>query len=352
MGMIPVKCPNCGADIQLDDSREFGFCNYCGTKVIQEKVVVEHRGTVSLDQSNKLINLEKRIIDEMADVTVGTDVINKMCEEILEINPEHAIARFVSSLIYAANFVLEKNDGTLSATMIAITYQGVHEKWVKCVKYIKDNISDNEKQDYYFYALDNYHTCPLRFPASSYYFWADKYKDENNEDYYCSFLTTIEKNIERDIKCTSCNIPDVSLLYEGYSLLSILYPKFANRYNEKAKEYKTKYPNAKRVDKLYETSNSSVSQESSSGCYVATAVYGSYDCPEVWTLRRYRDNQLAKTWYGRLFIHTYYAISPTLVRWFGNTQWFKNMWKPKLDKMVDRLQKEGVENTPYQDRNW
>ena len=30
-------------------------------------------------------------------------------------------------------------------------------------------------------------------------------------------------------------------------------------------------------------------ETSSGGCYVATAVYGSYDCPEVWVLRRYRD---------------------------------------------------------------
>lgn len=56
------------------------------------------------------------------------------------------------------------------------------------------------------------------------------------------------------------------------------------------------------------------------GCYVATCVYGSYDCPQVWTLRRYRDYTLAETWYGRAFIHTYYAISPTIVRWFGTTQ--------------------------------
>lgn len=89
-----------------------------------------------------------------------------------------------------------------------------------------------------------------------------------------------------------------------------------------------------------------------SGCYVATAVYGSYDCPEVWTLRRFRDYQLAKTWCGRLFVHTYYAISPTLVKWFGNTEWFKNIFKPILDKMIDILQEKGVENTPYQDRNW
>lgn len=88
------------------------------------------------------------------------------------------------------------------------------------------------------------------------------------------------------------------------------------------------------------------------GCYVATAVYGSYDCPQVWTLRRYRDNTLSKTWYGRTFIHIYYAISPTLVKWFGETEWFKNMWKPKLDRMVERLNQEGVEDTPYHDRTW
>ncbi|MBR5478729.1 MAG: ankyrin repeat domain-containing protein [Clostridia bacterium] len=90
----------------------------------------------------------------------------------------------------------------------------------------------------------------------------------------------------------------------------------------------------------------------SSGCYVATAVYGSYDCPQVWTLRRFRDFTLAKTWYGRAFIRTYYAISPTLVKWFGETNWFKKMWQGKLDRMVKKLQSQGVESTPYTDINW
>lgn len=67
----------------------------------------------------------------------------------------------------------------------------------------------------------------------------------------------------------------------------------------------------------------SESIDDSGPCYVATAVYGSYDCPQVWTLRRYRDYTLAETWYGRAFIRTYYAISPTLVKWFGHTEWFK-----------------------------
>lgn len=97
---------------------------------------------------------------------------------------------------------------------------------------------------------------------------------------------------------------------------------------------------------------SSASSASGGGCYIATSVYGSYNCPQVWTLRRFRDNTLASTWYGRVFIRTYYAISPTLVKWFGDTEWFKKLWRGKLDKMVDTLQKQGVESTPYQDRNW
>ena len=96
----------------------------------------------------------------------------------------------------------------------------------------------------------------------------------------------------------------------------------------------------------------SANSESGGGCYVATAVYGSYDCPQVWTLRRFRDNTLAETWYGRTFIRVYYAISPTLVKWFGKAAWFKNLWKPTLDHMVEKLNESGVEDTPYDDRVW
>lgn len=92
--------------------------------------------------------------------------------------------------------------------------------------------------------------------------------------------------------------------------------------------------------------------EEAGGCYIATAVYGSYDCPQVWTLRRYRDYTLAETWYGKAFIHTYYAISPMIVKWFGHTEWFKKMWQCRLDRMVKKLNDAGIENTPYEDRTW
>lgn len=107
----------------------------------------------------------------------------------------------------------------------------------------------------------------------------------------------------------------------------------------------------KELDPNYEIPSRPLSTPAK-GCYVATAVYGSYDCPQVWTLRRYRDYTLAQSWHGRAFIRTYYAISPTLVKWFGDTEWFKKMWKGKLDRMVENLQADGVESTPYEDRNW
>lgn len=93
-------------------------------------------------------------------------------------------------------------------------------------------------------------------------------------------------------------------------------------------------------------------QKASGGCYVATAVYGSYDCPQVWTLRRFRDDVLAGSWYGRAFIRTYYAVSPTLVKWFGHAAWFRRLWRPALDRMVRRLNDDGVADTAYQDRDW
>lgn len=91
------------------------------------------------------------------------------------------------------------------------------------------------------------------------------------------------------------------------------------------------------------------STSESSGCYVATAVYGSYNCPEVWTLRRFRDYSLARSWYGRVFIKLYYAVSPVLVRWFGDASWFKCFWRRRLDQLVLKLNERGFDNTPYQD---
>lgn len=87
----------------------------------------------------------------------------------------------------------------------------------------------------------------------------------------------------------------------------------------------------------------------SEGCYVATAVYGSYDCPQVWTLRRFRDYTLARSILGRSFIRFYYATSPIFVKWFKNTRWFNAVFRNLLDKFTAKLMESGYACTPYVD---
>ena len=88
---------------------------------------------------------------------------------------------------------------------------------------------------------------------------------------------------------------------------------------------------------------------SSEGCYIATAVYGGYDCPEVRVFRRYRDERLKKTAPGRAFIRAYYAVSPRLVRRFGDSPRFIRVWRRYLDGKLARLLKEGFGETEGRD---
>jgi len=85
------------------------------------------------------------------------------------------------------------------------------------------------------------------------------------------------------------------------------------------------------------------------GCYVATAIYGSYDCPEVWVLRRFRDESLSISPFGRAFVRTYYAISPTVVKRFGNKAWFNRFVKARLDSFVSNLAGRGFSSDLYID---
>ena len=32
--MVPLVCPNCGGTSDVDESREFAFCSYCGAKIM------------------------------------------------------------------------------------------------------------------------------------------------------------------------------------------------------------------------------------------------------------------------------------------------------------------------------
>jgi hypothetical protein len=50
------------------------------------------------------------------------------------------------------------------------------------------------------------------------------------------------------------------------------------------------------------------------GCFIATAIYSSYDSPEVLVLREFRNQYLLTNLAGKIFVKFYYKTSPYLAR--------------------------------------
>ena len=129
-------------------------------------------------------------------------------------------------------------------------------------------------------------------------------------------------------------------------------PFYPDAHDRKITVYPTSIQIKNNIDEIINDAskvNVKINKIKPQGCYIASSIYGSYDCPQVWTLRRFRDNTLAKSWYGRAFIKIYYTISPTLVKWFGHTKPFKRFWRKNLDKMVRFLNENGIKNDIYKD---
>lgn len=179
------------------------------------------------------------------------------------------------------------------------------------------------------------------------------------------YLAQNRYNVEKGLELAtqSCDKEEQILclesLAESYSLMYDSDYDRAEKYVMEAMSIGDAKPDLQNIlDRIKEAKNefrpyqgkNHPSTSSGEGCYIATSVYGSYDCPEVWTLRRYRDYCLTKSFAGRFFIKCYYAISPTVVKAFGNSHIFNRFWKVRLDKMVKHLQQDGYSSEKYYDK--
>ena len=110
MGFIALKCPSCGADISLDESRDFGFCQYCGTKVMRDIQVIEHRGSVEISHNGEIENLLMRaraLSDQGRTREAGV-----YYEKVLDLDAQNAEAkmglRLAESIITNPNVTIER----------------------------------------------------------------------------------------------------------------------------------------------------------------------------------------------------------------------------------------------------
>ncbi len=130
MGFIALKCPSCGAEIQMDSSREFGFCQYCGTKIVQDKMVVEHKGRVGVDHSDEIKNLLMRANEcmKMGD----TDNAERYYNRVLDMDFDNQIARNGMQKLYQIvkepNFRLSVTTGKFynKKAKVDVTIDGVN----------------------------------------------------------------------------------------------------------------------------------------------------------------------------------------------------------------------------------
>ena len=81
------------------------------------------------------------------------------------------------------------------------------------------------------------------------------------------------------------------------------------------------------------------------GCFIATAVYGSYDADQVRVLRKFRDKHLQNSTIGRGFVKLYYTVSPYIANLIMSNKRIKSFVKKgMLDPFVCKLIKKDNNN--------
>ncbi len=106
---------------------------------------------------------------------------------------------------------------------------------------------------------------------------------------------------------------------------------------EKLNSNKNSLKEIRKANDIHTTSSSSSSSSNSSGCYIATMVYGSYDAPEVLVLRDFRDRILLKSQIGKMFVNTYYKYSPKFVELTKDIKIVHTIFRNILDGFIELL---------------
>lgn len=89
-----------------------------------------------------------------------------------------------------------------------------------------------------------------------------------------------------------------------------------------------------RPEQVINLHNRSVVYEKPRGCFVATAVYGSDEAPEVVWLRDFRDQHLLPSPWGRWCVRAYYRYSPPLARWIAVSSRGRRIARVTLDSVI------------------
>jgi len=337
--MKQISCELCGSNQLLKQDGVY-VCQHCGTKYSAEEAkkmmvdgVVEVKGSVKVDSSDKLNNLYQ--IARRAKNDNNAESAVKYYDMILVEDPASWEATFYVVYFRALQCkIIEIQSAAISVNNCIDTV----------LTLIRDNVSEETEQEK---ALNEVASRVISISdmlfngAKNHYEGIDaqiraNYIQEYVNNAFASFQTLYSLGDSLEIyygeKKYACDLA-VLAWKSGVKSHNAVIPLLDNK--EPNKEEIRNY--ADKITKYDSSYQIPATPISSGGCYVATAVYGSYDCPQVWTLRCYRDDVLDKTWYGKTFIQFYYAVSPTIVKWFGKATWFNYIFRKMLDNIIEKL---------------
>ena len=352
MPLVKAQCTNCGAALEVDSSKEAAVCPYCNTPYIVEKAINNYTTNITNNIQAQNVTIVNRAEEKEFEID-GVELVKYIGHQTDVVIPDY-IRVIGEEAFHQRSFIkrVTLNKGLRSIGENAFAFCSELEKVT-----VEDDPDVDEKEQVGEIHFNAFFGCDkleeVILPARIVYLDDSAFSCcVNLKSITCLSNTAIfQGNVKAIMDCISLEHFYCENVYDeqGNDKVKIVYYPISPDDSSGMLPDSFFENNSKFIkeidDELYAPTRKS-------GCYIATCVYGSYDCPQVWTLRRYRDDTLGSSWFGRAFIRTYYAISPTVVRWFGNKKWFKKMWQGKLDKMVKKLNDQGVENTPYKDKHW
>jgi hypothetical protein len=78
-----------------------------------------------------------------------------------------------------------------------------------------------------------------------------------------------------------------------------------------------------------------------SGCFIATAAYGSPLASELDVLRAYRDKKMLKNKIGRVVVSAYYEVSPPVASIIARQETLRKIVRSWIDPIVEFLKSRG-----------
>lgn len=163
-------CPNCGASLKFeDDNRDFGFCQFCGAKIMLDDYRSTHRvvdeARIHEDETNRMIRLRELEIQEREREQARADEErNRQAEQEREKKVKKQIfiftvISFISFILGIALCLANYVIGLffLSAGIITAIISGVIKKAHKEASYAKLGMIKLTFDPYSYHCGDNYY---------------------------------------------------------------------------------------------------------------------------------------------------------------------------------------------------